>query len=454
MRSRLFAAFAVVIIITLLGVSLSIRQTTADQIRKFVNRGGELGVSQTVETLEAYYEEHQSWNGAESVLFVSGGGGGAGGAGYGRGEQGRTPIHLADENGILLYGGTASEIGTQLSKDELAAGVELVVNRKTVGYLVFPGQAANSGSLETALLEHVDEALVTAAVVSGVAALILALLLAGVFVKPLGQLTKAASTLAKGDLDERVAVKGTQEIKTLARTFNQMADALQEAERNRKSMTADIAHELRTPLAVQKVNLEALQDGVYPLSLESLQPIIDQNEMLTHLVQDLRTLSLAEAGELALEKTTFDVNALVDKQVAQFQQQAERRQVTLHFTQSDNNISAYADRTRVAQVITNLLQNALRYTPEDSQVYLSVQEDQGMVAIRVRDTGTGIPEESLPYLFDRFYKADKSRSRGETGSGLGLAIARKLAELNGGELFAANDPAGGAVFTLKIPKGS
>ena len=454
MRSRLFAAFAVVIIITLLGVSLSIRQTTADQIRKFVNRGGELGVSQTVETLEAYYEEHQRWDGAESVLLVSGGGGGAGGAGYGRGEQGRTPIHLADENGILLYGGTASEIGTQLSNDELAEGIELVVDRKTVGYLIMPGQTTTNGILETALLEHVDEALVTAAVVSGVAALILALLLAGVFVKPIGQLTKAASTLAQGDLDERVAVKGTQEIKTLARTFNQMADALQEAERNRKSMTADIAHELRTPLAVQKVNLEALQDGVYPLSLESLQPIIDQNEMLTHLVQDLRTLSLAEAGELALEKNTFDVNALVEKQVTQFQQQAERRQVTLHLTRSDNDILAFADRTRVAQVITNLLQNALRYTPEDSQVYLSVQEDQDMVAIRVRDTGKGIPEESLPYLFDRFYKADKSRSRGETGSGLGLAIARKLSELNGGELFATNDPAGGAVFTLKIPKAS
>lgn len=453
MRTRLFAAFAVLIIITLLGVSLSIRQTTADQIRKFVNRGGELGVSQTVESLEAYYEEHQSWNGAESILFVSGGGSG-GGAGYGRGEQGRTPIHLADKDGILLYGGTASEIGTKLSNDDLAVGIELVVDRKTVGYLVFPGQTASSGSLETALLEYVDEALVTAAFVSGVAALVLALLLAGVFVKPIGQLTKAASTLAQGDLDERVAVKGTQEIKTLARTFNQMADALQEAERNRKAMTADIAHELRTPLAVQKVNLEALQDGVYPLSLESLQPIIDQNEMLTHLVQDLRTLSLAEAGELPLEKNDFDVNALLEKLVTQFQQQADRRQITLHFSRSDNDITAYADHTRVTQIITNLLQNALRYTPEDSQVYLSVQGDQGKVEINVRDTGTGIPEESLPYLFDRFYKADKSRSRGETGSGLGLAIARKLAELNGGELFASNNEAGGAVFTLKIPKAS
>ena len=451
MRSRLFAAFAVLILITLVGVSLSIRQTTADQIRKFVNRGGELGVSQTVEELEAYYTEHQSWEGVESILYKSGNGGGGG---YGRSEQGRTPIHLADKNGILLIGGTSSEIGSKLSAAELKNGIELVVERETVGYLVLPGQTTSGGSLETALLEHVDEALLTAAAVSGVAALFLALLLAGIFVKPIGQLTQAASTLAQGDLDERVAVKGTQEIKTLARTFNQMADALQEAERNRKSMTADIAHELRTPLAVQKVNLEALQDGVYPLTLESLQPIIDQNEMLTHLVQDLRTLSLAEAGELPLEKIRFDVNALLESLVTQFQQQAERRQVTLNFTPANNEIVAYADRTRIAQIISNLLQNALRYTPEDSQVYLSTEVSGEMVTIKVRDTGTGIPEESLPHLFDRFYKADKSRSRGETGSGLGLAIARKLAELNDGSLDAGNDPAGGAVFILQIPKSS
>ena len=451
MRTRLFAAFAILILITLVGVSLSIRQTTAEQIRKFVNRGGELGVSQTVDDLEDYYEKNRSWNGVESILFKSGSGGGAG---YGRGEQGRTPVHLADENGILLYGGTANEIGSKLSSDELAAGIELMVDRKTVGYLILPGQSTTSGYLETALLEHVDDALLTAAIVSGVAALILALLLAGIFVKPIGQLTKAASTLAQGNLDERVTVKGTQELKTLARTFNQMADALQEAERNRKSMTADIAHELRTPLAVQKVNLEALQDGVYPLTLESLQPIIEQNEMLTHLVQDLRTLSLAEAGELPLEKVDFEVNALLSKLVNQFQQQAERRQVTLNFSSTEGEINAYADRTRIAQIISNLLQNALRYTPEDSQVFLSAKEDDEKVIIKVRDTGNGIPEESLAHLFDRFYKADKSRSRGETGSGLGLAIARKLADLNDGTLDAGNDPAGGAVFTLKIPKSS
>ena len=449
MRFRLFAAFAVLILITLIGVSLSIRQTTADQIRRFVNRGGELGVSQTVDALEAYYEEHQSWNGAESILFKSGNG--SGGGGYGRGEQGRITTHLTDENGVIILGGTPDEVGTRLSASDLAAGIELVVNRKTVGYLILPGQTVTNGNLETALLEHLDEALVTAAAISGVTALVLALLLAAIFVKPIGQLTKAASTLATGNLDERVAVKGTEEIKTLARTFNQMADALQEAERNRKSMTADIAHELRTPLAVQKVNLEALQDGVYPLTLESLQPIIDQNEMLTHLVQDLRILSLAEAGELPLEPVRFNVNELLESLYTQFNQQAQQRKVKLNLEKGQESVFAYADRTRIAQIVSNLLQNALRYTPEDSEVFLSVEKNSGIVVINVRDTGKGISEEALPYVFERFYKADKSRSRGETGSGLGLAIARKLAELNGGTLTAGNNPQGGAVFSLQIP---
>jgi signal transduction histidine kinase len=450
MRSRLFAAFAVLILITLIGVSFSIRRTTADQIRKFVNRGGELGVSQTVDDLEAYYEEHQSWDGAENILFKSGNS--SGGGGYGRGEQGRMTTHLVDENGVVILGGTADEVGTKLSDDELAAGIELVVSRKTVGYLILPGQIVSNGSLETALLEHLDEALFTAAAVSGVTALILALLLAAIFVKPIGELTKAASTLATGNLDERVVVKGTEEIKTLARTFNQMAEALQEAERNRKSMTADIAHELRTPLAVQKVNLEALQDGVYPLTMESLQPIIDQNDMLTHLVQDLRTLSLADAGELHMEPIHFNMNELLESLFVQFIQQAQQQKVKLNLEKGQEPVFAYADRTRVAQIITNLLQNALRYTPEDSQVYLLIHEGHDTVQITVRDTGNGISEEALPYVFERFYKADKSRSRGETGSGLGLAIARKLAELNDGALTVENDPQGGAVFLLQIPK--
>ncbi|MBI9049319.1 MAG: HAMP domain-containing protein [Anaerolineaceae bacterium] len=452
MRSRLFTAFAILIIITLVGVSLSIRKTTADQLRKFVNRGGELGINATVEELEEYYATHQSWDGVEQILSKSGNSGFGGGVG--RNEQGRMSLHLTDADGMMLFGGTEDEIGRVLSDEELAEGIELFLEKQTVGYLILPGQSTSSGALESALLSHLDEALGRAALISGIAALVLAMLVAGIFVKPIGQLTKAASSLAKGNLDERVAVKGTQEIKTLARTFNQMADALQEAERNRKSMTADIAHELRTPLAVQKVNLEALQDGVYPLTLDSLLPIVDQNEMLTHLVQDLRTLSLAEAGELALDKTTFDVYDLLMSLSVQFKQQAARRNIGLNQPERKGTFPVYADRTRITQIISNLLQNALRYSPEGSQVYLSLDREGDTVCLKVRDTGKGIAPEALPYVFERFYKADKSRSRGETGSGLGLAIARKLAELNKGTLTADNDPQGGAVFRLTLPKVS
>ena len=450
MRLRLLLAFTILIIITLVGTSLFIRQQTSDQIRQFVRRGGEVNINTAVDELEAYYAANQTWVGASTILEKNGLTGN--GSGPGKGAQGRSGFHLTDAGGLVISDNTNTANNEVLSQHDLDQGVALIVNNKTVGYLILPGsQAASNNNLEQALLSELDHALTHAALLSGLVALILALLLSTAFVKPIRQLTKAASSLTKDNLDERVEVKGPQELKTLAKTFNHMAEELQAAEHNRKAMTADIAHELRTPLSVQKVNLEALQDGVYPLTLESLQPILEQNELLTHLVQDLRTLSLAEAGEIPLEMSRFDVQSVLQSLTTQFEKQARQREIQLHIEPQANAVYAYADRTRILQILSNLLQNALRYTPAGSHVYLSAAVEGRHACIKVRDTGPGINAEALPYVFERFYKADKSRSRDETGSGLGLAIARQLAALNGGDLTAANHRDGGAVFTLTLP---
>ncbi len=448
MRTRLTLAFILLILITLVGTSVFIRESTANQIRLFVNRGGEAGLDTMVNDLEMYYQIHQSWQGAESLLSTSGNGSGGG---IGRGAQGHSSVRLADAAGQQLY----PNAGVVLTQAELDSGIELRVKQVLVGYLLLPvGQSVTNGNLEKSLLTHLDDALWRAALISGLAALLLAFGLSAVFMKSIGQLTRAAASLAQGNLDERVPENGSREIKTLAATFNQMAAALQKFEANRKAMTADIAHELRTPLSVQKINLEALQDGVYPLTLESLQPIIDQNELLTHLVQDLRTLSLAEAGEITLEKSSMGVLPLLRSLQAQFNQQAQQRQIQLTLSPDSLDLQVFADPTRIAQILTNLLQNAMRHTPTGSQVILCCLDAGTQVEIMVRDTGEGIPEQNLPYVFERFYKVDKSRSRSEGGSGLGLAIARQLAELNGGSLTVKNHPTGGAVFSLTLPKSA
>jgi two-component system OmpR family sensor kinase/two-component system sensor histidine kinase BaeS len=183
-----------------------------------------------------------------------------------------------------------------------------------------------------------------------------------------------------------------------------MADSLQHAEESRRSMTADIAHELRTPLAVQRADLEALQDGVYPLSTENLAPVIEQNFLLTHLVDDLRTLALADAGQIELERTPTNLTALVERVVERFQPQAKTQQVRLVVTPPSTLLpEVLLDPTRLEQILTNLLSNAMRFTPADGQVELAITHTPKTALLRVHDSGPGIPPEALPYIFGRFY---------------------------------------------------
>jgi signal transduction histidine kinase len=217
-------------------------------------------------------------------------------------------------------------------------------------------------------------------------------------------------------------------------------------------MTADIAHELRTPLAVQRANLEALQDGVYPLTVENLTPVIEQNYLLTHLVEDLQTLALADAGQIVLERVPTDLSSLAERVLDLFQPQATAHQVRLIFSPPSSALPPLLlDPIRLEQMLTNLLSNALRYTPPDGQIEVAITALSKIVRITVRDSGSGIPEDALPFIFDRFYRVDKSRSREQGGSGLGLAIARNLARAHGGDLTATNHASGGALFTLTLP---
>ena len=216
-------------------------------------------------------------------------------------------------------------------------------------------------------------------------------------------------------------------------------------------MTADIAHELRNPLAVQRANLEALQDGIYPPTPENLEPILAQNRLLTRLVEDLQTLALADAGELALERTSADFPALVKRAVDRFQTQARVNRIDLKVSLPQDCPNIDLDPGRVEQILGNLLSNALRYTPGGGSIEIRVDCSREEVRLTVHDSGPGIPQEAFPHIFERFYRADKGRSRTEGGSGLGLAIARQLARAHGGDLAAENHPQGGAIFTLALP---
>jgi two-component system OmpR family sensor kinase/two-component system sensor histidine kinase BaeS len=442
-----------------IGVVVFARQGAASTVRAFMYRGGMVGSDELVAALQDYYAQNGTWQSVAGLL-----GGPGRGQGQGQGmmhNQGmmNQRLRLADASGAVVAD-TLGDASGKLTNAEKDAAIPIEVDGRTVGYLSWQGGMAFSAADENFLVSRLTRAAITAGLIAAGLSLLLALLLSYTLMRPVRELTRAAQRLGERDLSQRVRVSGKDELAELALSFNRMADSLQKAEDNRRALTADIAHELRTPLAVQRANLEALQDGVYPLTPENLAPVLEQNLLLTRLVDDLRTLALADAGQLTLERTPTDLAGLVERVVERFQPQASGRAIALRLDADSLPGAALpllsVDPQRVEQILSNLLSNALRYTPEGGQIRVAVAAGRGSlednaVQISVWDSGPGIPQESLPRVFERFYRADRSRSRAEGGSGLGLAIARQLAEAHGGSLAAANHPQGGAVFTLRLP---
>lgn len=443
MRLRLLLSFVLVVLVAVAGVVVVARQRNASEVRAYMFMDGMTGESGLAAALQEYYQANGSWQGVESLLASSPHGRGMGGM---MGQR----LRVADEQGRVVADSSGAQTGGSLSSAERSAAIPLQLRDRTVGYLLPQGGMGTVSDNELFLLNRLNHAALTAGAAAGGLALLLALLLSYSLLRPVEALTQAARRLSTGDLTQRVKVSGRDELAALGRTFNQMAASLEQAERGRRALTADIAHELRNPLAVQRAHLEALQDGIYPLSAETLQPVLEQNLLLTRLVEDLRTLALAESGQLRLERSPTDLAALLQRMAERFMPQAEARKIRLHV--SGGALPALSlDPQRVEQILGNLLSNALRHTPEGGQVSLSLEKSGQGARIRVRDSGPGIPEEALPHIFERFYRAGRSRSRSEGGTGLGLAIARQLAEAHGGSLTAANDPQGGAVFALDLP---
>jgi signal transduction histidine kinase len=269
---------------------------------------------------------------------------------------------------------------------------------------------------------------------------------------PLNQLAKAAQDIGAQDLSRRVEVKGSAEIKTVARAFNDMAAALEQAEALRSNLLADVAHELRTPLTVIQGNLRAILDDVYELDKAEIARLYEQTRHLTRLVNDLRELAQAEAHKLPLSLAKVDVAAWVQDTVAAFRPIAEAEGITLNFEIIGEHPHLLADRARLTQSLHNLLYNAVQHTPSGGTVTIQVEQLQDRVYLRVQDTGRGIAPEHLDRVFDRFYRTDRARSRDSGGTGLGLAIVRAIVEAHGGKVTVESQGLGqGSTFTIQLP---
>jgi signal transduction histidine kinase len=287
---------------------------------------------------------------------------------------------------------------------------------------------------------------------AGLVALFLGSLLFFRIIRPLRSLAAAAHGIAQGDLDKRAWVGDDDEVGKVALTFNQMAETLQRYSKERQNMIADIAHELRTPLAVIQSNLEGMIDGVLPSSPDELVSLHQEALLLNRLIGDLRTLSLAETGQLNLEKQATDLGKLVQRVVDRLSLRAEEKKISIKTELAEDLPIIQADPERMRQVITNLVDNALRYTPAGTIITVAAHLSSGNIEMSVSDDGPGISPEDIPNVFDRFWRAEKSRSRVTGGSGLGLAIVKQLIEAHGGNISVVSEGlTKGTAFKLILP---
>jgi signal transduction histidine kinase len=348
------------------------------------------------------------------------------------GGQRNRPATIDDANVILPIAVNGRVVGTLLVREPGGQG-----ERAADQYLLDVNRAIWLGGLAAVLL-----------------ALVLGLLLARRLTRPLSQLTQASRKLAAGELGQQVNVGHQGEVGELADSFNQMSAALAHAEQQRQQMLADIAHELRTPLSITRGHLEAMLDGVFPTTPDNLALIHEETILLGRLVEDLRTLSLAEAGQLSLDKTPLDLTELAAQAVAAFDPLAESEGVRLLVQLPDMPIQITADAGRLRQALGNLLSNALRHVTKGEnglpQVTVSLVHQNGTARLSVADNGPGLSPEAQAHVFDRFWRADSARSRDRGGSGLGLAICRAIVDAHNGRIWVESTPGHGATFTIEL----
>ncbi len=440
---RLSIAFVLVAVISALAVTVLATSVASNQFQQYVARRDLLAQTGVLENLATYYETNGTWAGVESVLAQL--------AGRGQG-RGRPPLLLADAASNVVYDERNVRVGTALSSSERDNALPIEVNGITAGYLLLgaPGRGALAQS-DQDYLDQLRSTLIIAAFFAAGLGIIIGLVISRTVSQPLSRLAQAARAFAAHNWDQRVPIGGAEEVAEVSFAFNDMADAVQQAETLRRNLMTDVAHELRTPLTVLQGNLRAMLDGVYPLERDEIATLYDETRLLNRLVDDLRELALAEAGQLKLNLQPIDLAALIGSTVTNFMPVAEERGSVLE-AKIDQAAEVRADPDRVAQVLRNLIANALWHTPPQGHITVETQQIDRGVRVIVADTGEGIASEEVPHVFDRFYRADKSRTHHNGGSGLGLAIAKSLVEAMGGQIGVESELGKGSHFWFILPR--
>jgi two-component system, OmpR family, sensor histidine kinase BaeS len=327
--------------------------------------------------------------------------------------------------------------------------IPVVVAGDRVGTIALRLPEPGLNPQDVSFRSSVNRLLVLGGLIAGILALVLGIFLARRTLGPAREMTEAAQALASGDRSHRVAIDTTVELGAMGEAFNKMADTIEEEDQLRRLFATDVAHELRTPLAIQRTQLEAIQDGISEPTPEVVASLHEENLRLTRLVEDLETLASAEAAHFSMKPREMELRATVEAVASEFAGPYESKGVILDMRLEE--AVAFADPTRVSQIVSNLLSNALKFTPAGGQVVVSVGPSSPWAELRVEDTGAGIPPDEITHVFDRFYRGRSPRAG---GSGIGLTVVRELVRAHGGTVDVGERPGGGTVFTVCLPESS
>lgn len=437
-RSRLLRVLTVSFLVVVLLIVVLLLATIGYSLSNITSGEFDFGAPQA-RILESYYVGRGSWEGVETLT---------------QGGMWNDVVVLDVDGLVILDNGRTDtlRVGQPYTETILfpaSLQVPLVAQEQAIGELVVRIDE------RIAPLEVLAVLLFPVGLVSiflALLAVLIGILVVQRFVNPLADVIAAAQAVASGDLSTRVAVRGPSDLRVLMDSFNHMAGALEQNDRERRNLLADVAHELRTPLTVMRGKLEGIVDGVYPANENTIAPVLEETYTLERLVEDLRTLTLAETRQLNFDVQPVHLSGLAERALSLFSAEAQEKNITLALDAQPDVPAVQADPQRVSQVLGNLVANALKYVPANGQVRVNIETKPNGVEVAVTDNGPGVLDADLPHLFDRFWRGEKSRARVSGGAGLGLAIARQLIEAQGGHISAGNVAEGGLRVAFWLPK--
>lgn len=497
LRTRLTLGFALILVIAIASFALIGRTTISQRFNRMMVQSGREYAGRVAQIFGWYYITNGNWNGVDEIWIgfpqfppdsgvtaqgiAAGVTGGAETVGQGSAQVVAEPAEprislkaeanggeslmfsrninpprderllLVDAAGEVIYDSNPDSGSTDTMLANLDEGVQIVVDDEVVGTVIAASSVGILNTFQEAFLSNVNMFVLWGGIGASLLAIALGAWQSMVILKPVKALSEASHKLAQGDYSQRIPVTTEDELGEMTKSFNYMASELENLESLRRRSLADVAHELRTPLSVLQIDLESIEDGIIEPDTDTIQRLQMEVGTLSKLVEDLRILSLADAGELSLDFQPVDVNGLLRINVHRMTRQARDKEITISEDFAPEDLPVWGDEQRLSQVFLNLLSNALQYTPAGGSIHVCSQRTGGSVRVSIQDTGVGIAAQDIPHIFERLYRADSARARRNGGSGLGLSIARSLVLAHHGRIWAESVEGQGSTFFIEIP---